>query len=194
MSFVKSINTVYNEMQRQDIKLWQVFDQNKVDIIAESSDDLTALTVHESIEHLTEVVNNLEGMIYIVIRKDGAAPKRKALSGSQSAGMNDQYKGIYKFQVLVGDAANNQNKAGGNMFSGGNMGMFNMILESTKANFDIQLKHLQEKTELEKAFEERMRKLEDKLQKRDGDGGGMISDEYAKKGLDLLERLLDKKK
>lgn len=193
MSYIKNIQTVYSEMERQNIRLWQIFDQNKIDIIAESSDDEN-LTNHESIEHLKEVVSDLEGMIYVVIRRDGAAAKRKAISGSVASGANDQYKGIYKFQVIVGEAANNPVKGSNtNGISGaGNMGMFNMILEATKNNFDLQLKHIQEKNELEKSFQEKLQKIEDKLNKR-GDSNEMgISDEYAKRGLDLLEKLLNR--
>lgn len=186
MAFIKNIDVIYKEMQRQQIRAWQIFDANKSDIIAESSEE-DNLTVNDSISDLQEITDTLEGIVYIIIRKDGAAAKRK-VNGLETTAQTDKYRGIYKFQVRLGETAN-QTPNNNNMFGGSNNGLVNMVMQSMQANFDLQLKHLTEKQETEKAYEERMRKLEEKFA---GKSDNPISDEMATKAILLLDKFLSK--
>jgi hypothetical protein len=188
MAFIKSIDVIYKEMERQQIKAWQIFDQNKTDIIAESSEE-DNLTVADSITDLKDITDTLEGIVYIIIRKDGAAAKRKATSLDTTA-VNDKYRGIYKFQVRLGESSNQTTSNNSNSFGGGNNGLINMVMQSMQANFELQLNHLKEKQEQEKAYEERMRKLEEKLSGQKTDNP--ISDEMATKAILLLDKFLSK--
>lgn len=184
MSYIKSIDIVYNEMTRQNIRYWQVFDQNKTDLIAESEDSEN-LTVPDSIEHLREIVSELQGLVYVIIRKDGAAAKRRASTTAGTAG-GDMYKGIYKYQVMLGEDHKTQN----NGFSGASGNMFQSLLAMQAENFKLQLQHMQDKAELSKSFEEKLREFERKLEKG---SDSPINDEMVQKGLLLLDKLLLKK-
>jgi hypothetical protein len=60
-----------------------------------------------------------------------------------------------------------------------------------RQNFELQLKHIQEKAELEKTMEERLRKFEEKLNGK-GENNNVISDEMAQKAMMLFDKFLSK--
>jgi hypothetical protein len=187
MAYIKNIETVFKEMDRQKIKNWQVFDKNKVDIIAENSED-EGLSVDSAINELKEVCEDLEGMVYIVIRRDGTAAKRRITDNDKTAA-NDLYKGIYKFTVKLGNLT--ETNTTGSPFATGSNSLINMVLDGMKLNFDLQLKHIQEKAELEKTMEEKLRKFEEKLNGK-GENNNVISDEMAQKAMILFDKFLSK--
>ena len=93
MSFVKSADTIYSVMQKQNLRYWQVFDTDKSSLISES-DDGENLTVGNSIEDLRNVIEGLDGIIFIVVRSDTATKKRKFASEGTTNLKADTYAGM----------------------------------------------------------------------------------------------------
>lgn len=189
MSYVKNIDTVFNEMQRMQIRFWQVFDGNQKDIIAEASDEET-LTVDDSICHLREFAKDIEGVVWIIIRKDDA-PRKRQVASTELSSKVDKQRGIYKFQLMLGE--NTLAKANNGLAMGGmNSGVMSQLLAMQQSNFELRLEMQKKEFEYSMKMEKKLAEIEAKLKKRGGDN--MVSDEYAKKGLALLQKLLDRKK
>ena len=187
MSFVKSADTIYSVMQKQNLRYWQVFDTDKTSLISESEDGEN-LTVGNSIEDLRNVIEGLDGVIYIVVRSDTATKKRKFASEGTTNQKTDTYQGIYKFQLRVGtalDEAINKPQNGNNFF-GGNNSMITLLMNLQKENSELALKNLQDKFEAEKVMSERLANLEKKLEKK----GSGSDDQMNAKILEVLDRLL----
>ena len=186
MSFVKSADTIYSVMQKQNLRYWQVFDTDKSSLISES-DDGENLTVGNSIEDLRNVIEGLDGIIFIVVRSDTATKKRKFASEGTTNLKADTYAGIYKFQLRVGTALDEAiNKPNNNNFFGSNNSMLTMLMNLQKENSELALKNLQDKFEAEKAMSERLANLEKKIEKK----GSGSDDQMNAKILEVLDRLL----
>lgn len=87
---------------------------------------------------------------------------------------------------MLGEDHKTQN----NGFSGASGNMFQSLLAMQAENFKLQLQHMQDKAELSKSFEEKLREFERKLEKG---SDSPINDEMVQKGLLLLDKLLLKK-
>jgi hypothetical protein len=189
MSYARNADIIYQTMDRKKIRYWQVFDADKTSQICESSDS-EDITVEDSINDLKAILDSLEGLVYVIIRLDTAVKKRKAESIGQTI-KTDVYAGIYKFQLKLGDTASISGSGSSSGFGSGNVSMFTMLLNMQKEKHDADLKHLEEKTSLEKSFTDQINKLSEKIEKRGSISGQ--DDLMNKKIFEVLDRLLTKK-
>jgi len=168
-------------MQTNNIRYWQVFDSDKTTLISESPED-DNYPVTSAIAELMEVVETMEGIVYIVIRKDEAKRKRKADSGVSTARV-DNYTGIFRYQLKLGNEAN-AGGTGSNMYGGGNM--FNTLLQMQEQKFQIQRTADREKAELKEALDKKFKELEDKFSKKTPE----TDDRMNEKIFQVLDKLL----
>lgn len=155
MSFVKNPSIIFARMREKGIRFYQVFDSDNKTVIDETDDE--NISVDESIRLLTETLENLEGMVHVVIRVDGAARKRKAASDAVT-GSGDAYKGIFKYSLKVGDAKADSSSGGG--FS--NSKLFDFAMNAMREKHEAEMASIRAQTELEKRLNEKIEKLEKK--------------------------------
>lgn len=183
MSHIRDPKIIFDRMLSKKIRLFQVFDGDKKSIIDESDaeDDLTP---EEAVKQLEECLNNVEGIVYVVIRVDGQSRKRQAASESAEVSKMDTYKGIYKYTLKLGEEV----QKGGSGFSmGGNM---NFILQLMQENNKKEIQLISQKFEMEKQFDQRLNELEKKLEKKKGGD----SESFEKNMLETLQAILSRVK
>lgn len=146
-------------MSEKNLRHYQVFDNDGKSLIDESPDE-GDFTVQDSINSLSETLDNINGIVYIVIRGDNAARKRTAKS-ADSTEMADKYKGIYKYTLKLGEAANNNNNNGGM----GNNFMLKLVIDSMQSKFDAQLQAIENNHKVKEQYEQRFKELEKKIEK-----------------------------
>ena len=189
MSYAKTPQVIYDQMNTKSLRYWQVFDSDKTSQIAESEDD-DNLTVGNSILDLQNVLESLDGIIHVVVRSDGAIKKRKVNSTGEQA-QRDSYAGIYKFQLRLGTALEAAQSKGDGLGSLQNNTMFAMLLKLQEEKHAQSLEFMQAKFDQEKEFSKRFDELAKKIEKKSG-GDSEIDDKMKSKIFDLMDRLLRK--
>lgn len=159
MSFVTNAKIITARMSEKNLRHYQVFDNDGKSLIDESPDE-GDFTVQDSINSLSETLDNINGIVYIVIRGDNAARKRTAKS-ADSTETADKYKGIYKYTLKLGEAANGNNNNAG---MGSNF-MLKLVIDSMQSKFDAQLKSIEDTNRIKAEYEARFAQLEKKIDK-----------------------------
>ncbi len=185
MSYAKNPEIIFQQMNYKKLRYWQVFDTDKSSLIAESSDD-DSLTINDSIQELNDVLNALEGIVYVVVRSDTATKKRKATSEGHTQ-IADKYAGIYKYMLKMGEAANRPESGGAGAGSFANTNLFGMLLKMQEEKAADQLKFLTEKHQLETSFNKKLEEIEKKL---NGKKNSDHNPEMDKRIMQVLDKLL----
>lgn len=165
MSFITNPDIIFKKMRDNSISLYQVFDSDNKTQIDENQD---GAGVDESIDSLRSTLENLHGLVYVVIREDNTPKKRKAtsdVSEENKSALKRLQANSYRWSIKLGSNTNN----GGNesqMSGMGQVAMFKMVLDSMQAKHDSEIKYTALLTEQQRKFDERISELEKKSGKK----------------------------
>jgi hypothetical protein len=180
MSYIRNPQLILDKMLKQGFKNYQVFDSDKSSLIDESP-ERDNYTPEEAVKDLEETLSTLDGIVYVIIRADNAPRKRKADATATTSNV-DNYKGIFKYALKLGTAEAEKNNLG---FSGGNM---SLIIGLMNDKHKAELQAMNEKHEMQRSFDERMKTLEEKINKK----ASGSSEEMEKQITTLLSMVLKK--